>query len=402
MSLLVILLPPRPRGDAAAAAPTEYAWALAGAAGGITKQGSDPAAQLPHADQVCALLADADVAWHRITLPKAPAARLRDALGAVLEDQLLDDPDNVHLALEAGVAAGQQAWVAAVHKGWLQTLLSDLEAAGVELQRLLPPAWPEAAPHLHVMPGPFEGSTPMGVLSQAEGVARFGLAGTLGRQQLARLPSGPLACSSHPAVAAAAERWLGAPVAVLADADRALQAARSPWNLRQFDLAVRHRGLRAITAGLRRLTAPEWRPVRLGLAALLLVQLAGLNAWAWHLERKAAGRRQAMTQLLQATHPQVRSVLDAPLQMQRETERLRAAAGRPGPADLEPMLAAAASAWPDGQPPLRALKFDSGRLTVVTVGWGDAQRAAFAQRARAAGYQAEAKAEQVVLTPTER
>ncbi len=42
-------------------------------------------------------------------------------------------------------------------------------------------------------------------------------------------------------VAAQAERWLGAPVMVLPHEQRALQATRSLWNLRQMNLAARHR-----------------------------------------------------------------------------------------------------------------------------------------------------------------
>ena len=43
-------------------------------------------------------------------------------------------------------------------------------------------------------------------------------------------------------------------------------------------------------------------------------------------------------------------MLDAPVQMRRETEALRAAAGKAGDTDLEPMLQAAASAWPPNRP----------------------------------------------------
>ena len=82
--------------------------------------------------------------------------------------------------------------------------------------------------------------------------------------------------------------------------------------------------------------------MRSGLAALLLLQLVGLNAWAWQQRQALAAARLAQEQLLRSTFPQVRAVLDAPLQMQRETEALRAAAGRAGDDDLEALLGAAA------------------------------------------------------------
>jgi general secretion pathway protein L len=96
-----------------------------------------------------------------------------------------------------------------------------------------------------------------------------------------------------------------------------------------------------------------------------------------------------MDALLRDSFPNVRAVLDAPLQMQRETDRLRAAAGRPGDADLEVLLAAAAGAWPDGQGPVQALQFEAGRLILSAPGWGDTELAQFRARRRSADFGAE-------------
>jgi general secretion pathway protein L len=181
-------------------------------------------------------------------------------------------------------------------------------------------------------------------------------------------------------------------------AERALEAAQPGVNLRQFDLAARHRGTRALRDGGRRLLSPEWRPVRWGLVGLVAVQLVGLNAWAWQQRRAVDERKQAMVALLQTTHPGVRAVLDAPVQMERETDRLRAAAGRAGDSDLEALLAAAAAAWPDGQGPVQTLRFESGRLTVAAPGWGEPQLAQFRERLRAAGYAAEAAEGRVTVS----
>ena len=133
----------------------------------------------------------------------------------------------------------------------------------------------------------------------------------------------------------------------------------------------------------------EWRTARWGLLALVALQLAGLNAYAWQQLQALSSKRQAMHSLLQTAHPGVRVVLDAPVQMERETDRLRAAAGQPGEADLESMLAAAASAWPDGQGPVSSLRFEPGKLSVAAVGWAEPQLAQFRERLRAAGFAAE-------------
>lgn len=398
MSVLVILLPPRPRAGAPAEAPAEYGYVLSSDGRTPTRQGSAAPAALPRADSVCAVLPEADLSWHRVAVPKAPAARLRAALGAVLEDQLLEDDDQVHLALEPGVGGGQTGWVAVTHRAWLSTLITSIEQAGVPLDRVVPLSWPGPVPCLHALPGADAEADPLLVWSHADGVAALRMAGGLARQQLLATDRATLVCSAHPAAAQAAERWLEAPVQVLGDAERALQALRSPWNVRQFELAPRHRGMLAVRDLLRKVSGPDWRPVRIGLVALLVLQVVGLNAWAWRLDRAVQDKRRALAQLLQETHPQVRSVLDAPLQMQRETEQLRSTAGRPGPADLEPLLALAAVAWPEGQPPLQALRFEPGRLSLTAPDWADPQRQAFADRVRAAGYGAEFKGDQVVLS----
>jgi general secretion pathway protein L len=128
--------------------------------------------------------------------------------------------------------------------------------------------------------------------------------------------------------------------------------------------------------------------VRYGLIALALMHVAGLNLWAWYQQRQVEVKRAAMTQLLRVTHPQLRTVLDAPVQMQRETDALRAAAGKAGESDLEPLLGVAAAAWPEGQPALQTLRFDNGRLSFPAAGWSEPQIAQFRAQLASGGWDA--------------
>jgi general secretion pathway protein L len=121
-------------------------------------------------------------------------------------------------------------------------------------------------------------------------------------------------------------------------------------------------------------------------AALVATQLVGLNAYAWQQRQLLSSKRAAMTELLKTSHPGVRAVLDPPLQMQRETERLRAAAGKLGDADFESLLGAAAAAWPDGQGPVQTLRFEGGRLSLTAPGLGDPQMVQLRERLKPAGY----------------
>jgi general secretion pathway protein L len=396
MSVLVLLIPPRPRGAAPAAADFEYVLSADGRSAGT--QGRAAAALLPRASRVVAVVGDADIAWHRIKLPKAPPGRMRAALAGVMEDALLDDEESLHFALAPQAAAGEPAWVAVMHKRWLAGVLAALQAAGVEIDALLPASAPGDAAHGHFGNASADASGELAlqlVHSGPDGVRCLRLAGTLPRALLAQWASAeaggpPTRWTAAPAAAEAATHWLGAPLAVLTEGERALEAAAGGWDLRQFDLAPRHRGVRALRDTARRLASPAWRPVRVGLALLAAVHLAGVNAWAWQQQRLVEDKQAASVGLLRSTHPQVRAVLDALLQMERETALLRAAAGQPGVGDFEVMVGAAAAAWPEGAGPVQTLRYEPGRLTLGADDWDDARAAAFAERLRATGWAVEA------------
>ena len=316
MSVLVILIPPRARlgaraadgATAPAAAPAEgYAYVLSADGLQVSSHGQAQPSLLPRADSVVAVLAASDVSWQRITLPRAPAAKLRAALGGLLEDQLLEDDDALHLALAPGAVAGEPVWVAAMHKGWLRAEIEKLEKAGLSIERVLPSSWPgdEAQGHFFESANAAAGNARIMLChADADGLSLLRLDGSLARSLLPQVGETPTLWTAEPAVAAPAERWLGASVMVQTEAERALQAMRSLWNLRQFDLAPRHRGTRALRNTLRQLRSPGWRPVRIGLVTLALLQLVGLNAWAWHQRQALVEQRLAQDKLLRATFPE--------------------------------------------------------------------------------------------------
>lgn len=434
MPQLLILLPARPREGAAAASPTAtgaYAWALSPDGLAIARQGRSAPGLMPEADSVVAVVPATDLAWHKPTLPKAPAARLRAALGGLLEDQLLDDDETVHLAVAPDSAAGAPCWVAALDKPWLQSHLAALAAGGRRVDRVVPalvplPLTPPPAPgaaaeaesaplRAHVFVADAgdgldgvapEASTAPAWLACAEPdrMLCLPLAGGLATGWLARAREHGLELSATPAAATLAERALaqagggGAPaVAVLSEAEQALSAMRSGWQLLQFDLAPQHRGLRAAGQLLSLWRSPAWRPARIGLGALLVVQLLGLNAWAWQQRSALAAQRGAAETLLRTAHPQVRAILDAPAQMQRETELLRERAGVAGDADLETLLAATAAAWPDSAAPAAQLRFEPGRLSLAAAGWAPPQIEQFRQRLQAAGWALQQSDSQLVV-----
>jgi general secretion pathway protein L len=401
MTTLALLLPPRPRIAAAGAGadtpavrlPLEWSYALLADDGTLAASGTAPATALPPASRRVLVLAEGDVAFHRLPVPKAPAARLEAAIAGAIEELVLDDTEALHVALAPGLAPGATGWVAALHKPWFIATLSALEAAGLEADGVVPGIEPLPAPDAHVRgdtEAGGEGGSAAGlalVLAGPDGVSVVGGAGSLARAlwQAAAPPT----TTAAPAAAAAAQTWLGAPVRVATDAERAAAAVRRGFELRQFGLAPRRAATRALRDAWLAARSPAWRPVRWGLAALVLLQLVGLNAYAWQQQRALAERRAAMEQLLRDTHPQVRAVLDPPLQMQRETERLRAAAGRSGGSDFEALLGAAAAGWPADADPPGALRYDGMRLELASADLDDEALAGLAQRLAPAGFAAD-------------
>ncbi len=412
MSILVIQLPQRPRLRAKGSAEpfsnagqVEYSYVLSSDGLAIDAQGACAAALLPKAALVVATLADADVGWHRITLPKAPTARLRAALVGVLEEALLEDTEAVHLALAPQAAAGQPAWVAAVNRPWLRGELANLQRARVFVDRVVPMSWPDDPPAGHFASArTADGAAAEEIAltwADADGVAHLSLQGGLARALLPNPAPAATRWSATPGAAVAAEAWLGAPVSMMSPAQRLLQAARSLWNLRQFDLAPRTRGARAMRDSWRQFLSPGWRPVRIGVALLLLAQVGGLNLWAWHQRSEIAARQQALQNLVKAAYPRVNALdvqRDAAAVMQRETEALRSSAGKPGKLDLEPMLQATAAAWPDGRPPAESLRFEPGKLSVAGAGWTDTQIEHFRSLLRPGGWQVDAAEGRITLS----
>ncbi|HUG24857.1 type II secretion system protein GspL [Piscinibacter sp.] len=405
MSVLVIQLAPRPRlraRDPLAAEPetarttAEYVYALTPDGLALEAQGQCAASLLPKADSVVAVLADTAVSWHRITLPKAPAARMRAALTGVLEEAVLEEAELTHFAVAPDAKPGAPTWVAAMDRAWLRAELAALERAHVSVDRVVPAAWPDDPPSGHFAEtdtredGGAHGITL--TWSHPDGVACLRLHGGLPRAVIPLPAPHGTRWSATPGAAASAEQWLGTTVNVMQPAQRLLQAARTLWNLRQFDLAQRNRGTRALRDVVRQFRRPPWRPVRFGLAALVVAQIIGLNLWAWHQRAAIDTRRDEVQQLVKATFPRLsdNEIRMAPmLVMQREVNALRLRAGKPAETDFEPMLQAAAMAWPDGQPPVDSLRYENGKLTLATSGWGDPQVDHFRSRLRPAGWQAE-------------
>ncbi len=372
--------------------------------------------------QVVAIVPSSMLAWHRVSWPRGVAAnspRLRAALEGLLEEQLLDEPEALHFALDPQARPGDDAWVAVCDRAWLRACVQALEAAGRSPTRIVPEFAPEEPQALHVVgtaqsaatapantgsDGPIvppAGDDPQGagtwlVAHGPEGVRTLPL--TPGAVDLLPPLADDTLCFAEPAVSGRAQQLLQRPLVLQPAAQRWLQAAQSRWDLAQFDFAStgRARALKKLTTTLGEwLHAPRWRPARWALAVLLLVNMVGLNAWAW-MERSAlAAKRDAVRATLTQAFPQVRVVVDAPVQMEREVAALRQATGAPSPRDMEVLLAALAQVAAGRS--IAGLDYAAGELRARGLGWTDTDLRGATPALRSLGITASLQGDAVVL-----
>lgn len=387
MPTLILPLPDGPPAEA-------WPWFLVDDTGHVLRHGDDAPAQLPPADRLVLVASPHAVTWLRTTLPAVAPKRWRAALPGLLEEQLLDDPDSLLLALPTGASAGSETWVACAALAPLQAAVNALEGAQRRVDAIAPSAWPtatDAPPQGHGVVR--DGQTQV-LWRDASGVSVLPLAGGFARARL-----GAQVAAAHwtaePAAVAAVEQWLGHPVRVRPRPEWLSQALDAPWDLRQGDLAPRLRGVQVLQHWGHRLMQPAWRPLRWGVLALVAVQLVGLNALAWQQHRQEQARRLAVQAVMTQAFPGVPGGEVA--RLGPTLGALRAAAGVAGADDLEPLLAAAARHWPQGLGPVQALDFEAGRLTLAAPDWRDDLTPAFGQALAADGIQLQQDGSRLVL-----
>lgn len=391
MSFTLVCLP-----SAASSAQIVYNYAQATEDMVLTKHAGAPLTLLPSVvktSQVLLIVPIHMLSWHIVALPRGVgpySPRLRAVLDSLLEEHLLDEPDQVHLALAPGplaanlVPAGstivdktERYWVAACDKSWLRSHIHALESVGIEVGRIVPEFDPNpllgADPvKLHLLG---EIAQPMLVAtgSAVAGVVLLPMTDLQNTPVLQLLPAagtnravGRQMVFAEPALAAMAENLFGNPVSIKSRQQRWLESCGSSWELAQFDLVStgRTRLFKRISEAARQwLYTPQWRLVRWGLAGLLVVNLLGLNVSAWKERSTQQAQRTAIRDTLTQTFPQVKVIIDAPLQMQREVAVLRQASGAASTNGLEAVLAVIGNTPLAAKGP-SALEMSNGNITI--------------------------------------
>ena len=358
--------------------------------------------------EVVVVVPAAALSWHSVDLPAgigATSSRLRSVLAGLLEDQLLDDEERLHFALapQMGTAPGGKTWVATCDKVWLNAHLQALEAAQRPISRLVPELSPDTGPlQLNAIEGSdfaswvMTGDTVSGLMRLPFSAAALSMVPSL-------TPEQTVTVFAEPALAAQAEQFTQTSVSLVTRAQRWLDAARSPWDLLQFDLArnARSRTTKKITSlASSLLRERQWRPARWGMGVFLVANLVGLNVWAWQQNAQLDALRDAVVGTLRQTFPAVKVVVDAPLQMQREVNVLRQASGALSGGDLEAMLVALAAAAPSSS--ITSVDFSAGEVRVKGIAGNLQNDQNLAVLLKAKGYAAQPEGDTYVVKAFEK
>ena len=327
--------------------------------------------------ELVAIVPASQLSWHRLDLPKGTLdrglfqdgspSRLRSVIEGLIEDRLLDEPEQLHFAIEPQAQADVPTWVAVCNRSWLNAWLQALEQAGKPVARIVPEAEPASADaalpaQLHIIGTPDSAQC---IWSTANGVTVLPLSSTSVAWVTGGAdPGNPPDVVAEPAVAALAEQYFTGRVALQTGAQRALTAAASAWDLAQFELlrSRRARTQKQLTSwGANLLHAPQWKPARWAALALVIVNVGGLQAWAWKEQSALSAKRTAIRDVLTTTFPEVRVVVDAPLQMERSLAALQRQNGATSSADLEEILGRFQAVAPEIAAPT-AIEFIAGEL----------------------------------------
>ena len=358
--------------------------------------------------EIVAVVPVARLSWHRLALPRGAlkaslfqegnAARLRTILDGLLEDRVLDDTGQLHFAIEPRARDGEPVWIAACDRAWLHAWLAALEQAGRPVSRIVPELAPPAsgapeAASLHAIGSPESAQL---LRAGSDGVTLLPLS-----VSTALLVAWPEDASvlAEPGVAALAEHFFNRAVTPQTAAERWLAAAQSGWDLAQFDLLYTRgtrtrKRLSAVTAAL--LRAPRWRAARWAATLLVASNLIGLQAWAWKEQSAQAAQRNAIRSTLSSTFPEVRLVVDAPVQMARALADLQRRNGAASASDMETILGHFQAAAPDEWRP-SAIEFIANELRLKGLDAAAAGSSGISARLQARGYSARLEGDTLVL-----
>ncbi len=304
------------------------------------------------------------LSWHRTTLPRLTARRWEQALKGLLEEQLLEDPARLHLALAPETRPAEPTWVAACEKSWLEGVLQTMRSAGHRPDRIVPEIEPTSGAQAT---GYLYGTSGRVMLAQTgpEGVCVFQAPEPV-QTFLRQWPLKPTAQAvwAEPELLETARAIWPQSTYALSQGERMQRAALSHWNLAQFGLNPSPSLWQIGQAGMPWTTEgrwPSWRPFGWGLVALVLTQALGLQVWIWRQSQLQQMGETEIKGLVHDTFPDLPPSPNPVVQMQQQVRTLALTSAAAARTDLVAMLSALALSQ---APTLTQIEYAEGRLSL--------------------------------------
>lgn len=139
MSTLIVLLPPRdPAVPSQEWQLPELPFVLLDKSGRTQRAGRSALALLPRATSTVLMVAARDLLVMPAKLPPLRGPRLRQALPNIVEDQLIQDPQTCHIAVDPQPVAGGRQLLAIIDRGWFRFICEGFTNAGHRSLRAVP------------------------------------------------------------------------------------------------------------------------------------------------------------------------------------------------------------------------------------------------------------------------
>ncbi|MES2042070.1 MAG: type II secretion system protein GspL [Pseudomonadota bacterium] len=329
------------------------AFALISAEGRLQQQGHSSLAELKalaiSAKQVAFILAASDTSLLKTKVPPMSAAKLKQALPNLLEDQLITDPSD--LVLVSGDVLDGEIIVAVTDKAWLEGLAKKVKdwpnrkfsAYPAQLSLAFDVASQTASALIEEKDEGLE-------LSLRDGV-QHGLGLSLESAGMSDALSMLAQLSASPKVAAYV------PATAIEASQLALKALELEDKIEVMPVSWVNRvaGINADTPDLMTGLSAEhmasfdwskWRwPVRLAIA-LVVINLLALNIEWFNLKREEKDQKNALLQVYRNAYPKETVISDSPLkQMQQKVNIAKRAAGQFAANDFAVIAAQFSQVW---------------------------------------------------------
>jgi len=329
----------------------------------VLRRGKDLLTALPQCDETEIVVPAAMVGFISAKLPPGSHAKVLNALPFLVEAGLISAPEETHAVLAAKSDA--QIIVAVIQKAWMKRVLDKLTRAEIFPIRLFPETllpdlvengWAivcrghESFVRISTSQG-----FPLDVDTDGEAVP-FVLAMAVAQAEESKRPASIHVYGELPKHAAEWAVQLGVSITRASQQEWFVSNTKPIVNLLQGEFQPSGDISRRLIA---------FKPMAITLAGLLLMQVSFSMVDYAVKVRQNSKLDQAMVTQFKATFPNATTVVDAPLQMQRNLDDLKHGAGQSSNTDFMPLLASVTTSIGAISPErLKGMDYQNGKLVL--------------------------------------